>query len=348
MTDRAAWRPPRWLDVLTGWSWRLLVVGAVVVAAVVGLSRVRPVVLPLLLGLVVTSVLWPLVGMMRARGVPRAAAAGVGLLLVIAMIALLVGLLVEALIGPWDALVDEVEVGYDATVDELERRLGIDAGEFADRFRSGTGGLTDMLLGGVTGAVGVVVELVTTLVVTLLVVFFYLKDGPEMWTWFLGHQRRHRDEVDRVGRAMWAKVRDFVRGVAIVAAVDAVGIALGAWILGVPSVLAIFVLTFMLSFIPFFGAVFAGGVTVALAVADGGVVRGLWMLGVVVAVQQLESNVLEPVLVGRSVRLHPLVVALGVIAGGTLAGVVGMFLAVPLIAAITAGVSELRQVVPDD
>ncbi|MEZ5224253.1 MAG: AI-2E family transporter [Ilumatobacteraceae bacterium] len=203
------------------------------------------------------------------------------------------------------------------------------------------------MLGGVTGAVGVVVELITTTLVTLLVVFFYLKDGPEMWAWFLGHQRRHRDEVDRVGRAMWSKVGDFVRGAAIVAAADAVGIALGAWILGVPSVFAILVLTFMLSFIPYFGAVFAGGVTVALAIADGGVVQGAWMLLVVVGVQQLEGNVLEPLLVGRFVRLHPLVVALGVIAGGTLAGVVGMFLAVPLIAAITAGVSELRQVVPD-
>ena len=110
MTDRAAWRPPRWLDVLTGWSWRLLVVGALVLAAVVGLSKVRPVVLPLLLGLVVTSVLWPLVGMMRARGVPRAVAAGIGLLLVVAAVALLVGLLVEALIGPWEAIVDQVEV----------------------------------------------------------------------------------------------------------------------------------------------------------------------------------------------------------------------------------------------
>ncbi|MEZ5224254.1 MAG: AI-2E family transporter [Ilumatobacteraceae bacterium] len=139
MTDRAAWRPPRWLDVLTGWSWRLLVVGAVALAAVVGLSKVRPVVLPLLLGLVVTSVLWPLVGMMRARGVPRAVAAGIGLLLVVATVALLVGLLVEALIGPWEAIVDQVEVGYDETVDELERSLGVDAGELADRIRSGTG-----------------------------------------------------------------------------------------------------------------------------------------------------------------------------------------------------------------
>ncbi len=130
----------------------------------------------------------------------------------------------------------------------------------------------------------------------------------------------------------------------MVAALDAIGISLGAWVLGVPSPGAILALTFVLAFIPYFGAMAAGLLACVLAVAEGRIDLGLTMLAVIVVVQQVEGNVLQPVLVGNAVNLHPMVVALGVIAGGALAGILGMFVAIPLIAAATAAVDEVRRV----
>lgn len=342
MSSPPDWRPPRWLDVATGWSWRLLVVTgalAVVTVAVVSLSSV---VVPLVLGLILTSVLSPITVHLRRRGARPGLAASAGLGALVVFIAVFVWLLLAALVGPWDTIADQVGRGIDVLVSEFNQRFDGDITQVSDEIRGGAGQVAMTLLGGVVGVLGVAIGLVTTLFLTLLVVFFYLKDGPTMWAWFIGHQRRHHDVVDRVGRAMWEKVNAFVRGTAAVAAVDSVGIALGALVIGVPSVFAIGVLTFSLGFIPYFGAVFAGAVAVAIALADGGLSQGLLMLAVVLAVQQLESNLLQPVLVGRAVRLHPLVVALGVIAGGSIAGVLGMFLAVPVIAAVTAAVNEVR------
>ncbi len=337
------WSPPRWLEVSTGWAWRLLVIVAAIAVAGAALTAISSVVLPMLIGLILTSVLSPITTALRARGWKPGLAAFAGLLVLFVFLGLFVWLLLAALVGPWSTLSDQIGEGIDVLVREFNDRFDGDITQVSDDVRSGAGRLISLLLGGVLGVVSVAVGLVTTLFLTLTVVFFYLKDGPMMWSWFIGHTKQHRDVVDRAGRAMWDKLNAFVRGTAAVAFVDAVGIALGAWILGVPSVLAIGVLTFTLSFIPFFGAFFAGAVAIAIALADGGLERGLLMLAVVLIVQQLEANLLQPVLVGRAVRLHPLVVALGVIAGGSIGGVLGMFLAVPLIAAITAAVTEIRR-----
>jgi predicted PurR-regulated permease PerM len=341
------WRPPRWLEVSTGWSWRLLVIVAAVGVAGAVLTALSSVVLPLLIGLILTSVLAPISAKLLARGWRPGLAAFAGLFVLLVFVALFVWLLLAALVGPWSTISDQIGAGIDVLVREFNDRFDGDVTQVSDDIRSGASRIVQVLLGGVIGVVGLAVGLVTTLFLTLTVVFFYLKDGAMMWAWFLGHTPRERELVDRVGRAMWAKLNAFVRGTAAVALVDAIGIALGAWILGVPSVAAIGVLTFTLGFIPFFGAFFAGAIAIAIALADGGLNRGLLMLLVVVVVQQVESNLLQPVLVGRAVRLHPLVVALGVIAGGSIGGVVGMFLSIPLIAAITAAVTEVRRSSPE-
>jgi predicted PurR-regulated permease PerM len=129
----------------------------------------------------------------------------------------------------------------------------------------------------------------------------------------------------------------------MVAAVDGLGIGLGAVVLGVPSAAAIGLITFALAFIPFFGAFFAGFLACLIALADGGLSTALWMAAVVLLVQQVECNLLQPLLLGKSVSLHPLVVALGVIAGGVVAGILGMFLSIPVIAAGAAAVNVIRR-----
>jgi predicted PurR-regulated permease PerM len=209
--------------------------------------------------------------------------------------------------------------------------------------RQGVGQAIGLLLRGAIVILSFAFSVVSTLLLSMLVLFFYLKDGTEMWQAVASLAGERAELIDRIGRKMWHAVRAFLLGTATVAVVDAVGIGLGAWIIGVPSVLSIAVITYFLAFIPYFGAIFAGAIACLVALGDGGLGPAIAMLIVVLFVQQLESNLLQPVLVGRSTRLHPLVVALSVIAGGAIAGVVGMFLAVPAIAAVVAAIGELRE-----
>jgi predicted PurR-regulated permease PerM len=189
--------------------------------------------------------------------------------------------------------------------------------------------------------VSVVIDLVTTLLLSLFITFFLLKDGEMMWRGWstgsggVGAARHHRPALDALA--------GYVRGAAIVSLVDATFIAVGAWALGVPFPAAIFVLTFVMGFIPYVGAFAAGAFASVLAVAEGGMGRGLAMIAVVLVVQQLETNLLQPVIMGKATSLHPLVVALASVAGGAVAGLRGVFVAVPIAAAAVAAPAALNE-----
>ena len=164
-----------------------------------------------------------------------------------------------------------------------------------------------------------------------------------MWRWILGRMGESAALTDRVGRRAWTALTGFIVGQTIIALADATLIGLGALLLGVPNVGAIFMLTLFGVYIPFIGAFLSGLLAVMLALGDSGMRAGVIMLIVVLAVQVLEGNVLQPWIQGRAVRLHPLVVALSVTAGAALAGFLGVFLAVPVTAAGFVMLSELRQ-----
>lgn len=164
-----------------------------------------------------------------------------------------------------------------------------------------------------------------------------------MWAWCIERLAGGSLVVDATGRSSFGAVGGYVRGAALVAGADAVCISLGAWILGVPYPAAILVLTFVLGFVPYVGAFVAGAFASLLALSSGGMGRGLAMLAVVIVVQQVETNVLQPLIMGKTTRLHPLVVALASVAGGAIGGLLGVFVAVPLTAAVVAALSELRQ-----
>src|SRR5262249_38168219 len=163
----------------------------------------------------------------------------------------------------------------------------------------------------------------------VLVAFFFIKDGAAMWRWTVQLTAGSGPLVDRIGRRVWRTVSGYILGQTAIAAIDASLIALAALVLGVPHAGAVAMLTFLGAYVPYIGALLAGAFAVLLAVADGGVPRGVAMLVAVIAVQAFEGNVLQPWIQGRAVRLHPLVVALSVVAGGALAGFLGIFLAVP-------------------
>ena len=178
--------------------------------------------------------------------------------------------------------------------------------------------------------------------IALFALFFFLYDGPRIWAWLVRlFPRVARDRVDSSGTVAWGQLTAYTRATVLVAAVDAVGITAGALILRVPFALAIGVLVFLLSFIPIVGALLSGAVAVLIALVAQGPVTALIMLAVVIGVQQLESHVLQPFILGRSVRVHPLAVIAAIATGAILAGIVGTLVAVPVVAVVKAVAEHL-------
>ncbi len=338
--DLADREVPTWLLVVGGWSWRLVAAAALGAVVLAILGAISVVVAPVLLGLFLTAAVAPLFERLARTRVGRGGAAALCALAYLAGIGAFLWIAFRALISPWEGIARATSDGLDALGAKLDE-WGFDINTF-DVLRKAGGSFASLLFNGVLSIVSVAVVLGATIVVSLLVTYFYLKDGPRMWATISKIGGRQTPSFDRMGRAAWDRLQSFVRGTAKVALVDAVGIALGALVLGVPSVGAIFVLSFVLAFIPYFGAIIAGAVAVLLALADGGYSQAVAMVVVVLVVQQVESILLQPFLVGKAVRLHPLVVMLGVLAGGALGGVMGMFFAVPIIAAVDAAFATAR------
>ena len=337
------WTPPPWFAISTGVAWRFLVLVAAVGVFVAGAIALGVIVLPMIFALFFASVVAPLYKALRHRHWRPALASLCCLLIVASTFALFAYVALKSLVGPWDEIAAKLTAGADTLEQRFDALFESGASSTPTIIRNDVGGVVHLLVNGALSLVPVVMSIASTLLLSLLVLFFYLKDGDKMWDAIASLGGERTQLVDRMGRRMWAAVRSFIVGTACVAVVDAIGIGLGALLLGVPSVLAITMITFFLAFIPYFGAIFGGVIACLIAVAEGGLEKGIAMALVVLVVQQVESNVLEPFLVGRQTRLHPLVVALGVIAGGAIAGVLGMFLAIPMIAAAVAGIDEIRR-----
>jgi putative heme transporter len=200
-------------------------------------------------------------------------------------------------------------------------------------------------------AVGSIAEqagrFLTGLILFVLALFFYLKDGPLMAAW-LRRQFPHalRDDASAVGKLVWTTIGSYFRGQLLVALIDAAGITIGMLVLGVPLALPVGVLVFFGSLFPVVGAFVSGFVAVIIALATQGVVSALIVLGIVLGVQQLEGHVLAPLILGRATNLHPLAVVSALIAGGALFGILGAFLAVPVVASAWRAINYLRARVP--
>ncbi|PTL60486.1 AI-2E family transporter [Paraconexibacter algicola] len=336
--------PPR-LDVAAAWAWRLLVLAAAVVALGWVAFRLQVVTLPLVVALLVTSALWPLTAALRRRGWGAAGAATATFLLLLAGLALLLALVVVPAVTQAGDLEDSVRSGAANLPSELGG-LGITREDAQRAVDGAADALHDNAREIGSGAFRVALaaaSLVGAAIFALVLVFFFLKDGPRLWgslVRLLPPERRL--EIDQDGRAAFASLSGFIRAQALVATVDAIGIGLAVALVGAPLALPIAVLTFVLAFVPVVGAIVSGLVAVLVALGFGGLTDALIVLGAVVLVQQLEGNALFPLLVGRSVSLHPVVVLVALGCGGTLAGVGGAVVAVPVVAAV-AGVRTERR-----
>ena len=339
-TPPARTAPTLWTDGMGRAGTRsvqALAVLAVVAVAVFVLTQLTLVVIPVLIALVLAAAISPLVALMRRRGVPSLLATWVALLAVIALLTAVVWLVVRAVADQWDELSDQALDGFDelqAYVEDLPFNITT---EQIDSVRESALGLlqSDAVGSGAIAGVSQTADFVAGFFIMVVVLFFFLKDGPALWEFLLRPFEGARYERGkRVGDATVRTLGGYVRGTAIVAAVDAVGIGIGLAIIGVPLVIPLSVLVFLLAFIPLVGATLAGFLAALVALVAVGPFQALLVVVLVIAVNQLEGDLLQPVVMGRSLRLHPLVILFALTAGTVLAGITGAVLAVPIAASV--------------
>jgi predicted PurR-regulated permease PerM len=334
---------PPVLDFAAAYSKRLLfVAGAALVVGYV-LVRLSPVVLPVLLALLLAALAAPLVERLRALRVPGALAAGGVIVFGLVLVFGVIGFVGPAAAGQAGELQVGIQRGLRQVSALLEASpLGLSQADLQDRLdetieqiRRNLGGLVGRVLTGAT----LVLNFLTGTVLTLFVLFFFLKDGRRLAGWFVGLVRPDwQPDAWELARRCFAVLGVYARGVIVVAVIDATFIGLALLLVGVPLVLPLAVLTFFGAFFPIVGAVVAGAVAVLVALVAKGFGAAVIVLVAVIAVQQIEGNVLYPMLVGSALHLHPVAIILALTAGGVLAGIVGALFAVPVAAVLnTAG-----------
>ncbi|MFJ6779200.1 AI-2E family transporter [Streptomyces yangpuensis] len=329
-------------------SAEVLVVAVMAAATLWVLSRMWSVVWPLIIALFLTTLTWPLAAFLRRRGWRPAPAASAVTVLSLLTAAGTVALIAVPVASQSGELADGVTEGIQR-LREWAAGPPLNIGD--DQITGATDAAMDRLQNSVGSAVstvatgvGTVFSGLVTAVLALFLMFFFLKDGPRFLPWLTRQlPGRLATDVPAVAARSWETLGSFVRSQAFVGLLDAVFIGLGLWIVGVPLVLPLAVLTFVSAFVPIVGALFAGLVAVLIALVSNGPTDALIVLAIIVAVQQLEGNVFQPMIQSRSLGLHAAVVLLAVTLGGSLAGVVGSLLAVPLAALIAVVWNYLRE-----
>lgn len=336
--DRAEVEVPRAMQVATAWAWRLLVLGAAVYFLLKLLALFIVLVAPVLIAVLLVALVKPLTDTLAAARVPRGVAALLTVLLVIAVVAGLVTVVGTQVVSGFPELQRQAQAG----VDEVRRWLAgpplhVTTDQIAgyiDQIRTSLGGGRGQVVSGALAATATAGHVLAGVFIALFSTYFFLAQGRAIWLWLLRLlPRAAHQPLDVAAQRGWVTLTSFVRATIVVALTDAVGIALGAAILGVPLVVPLGVLVFLGAFVPVVGALISGSVAVLIALVAVGPVKALIMLAVVIGVQQLESHVLQPFLLGRAVSVHPLAVILGIASGALVAGIIGALFAVPLIAA---------------
>jgi putative heme transporter len=330
------------------WSLRLVLVaaGATLIWLLVG--ALWSIVLPVVLAVILATVLWPPTGWLRRHRFPPALAAATVLLAGMVVLAGLVTLITTSVSGSIPQIATSATSGIQAIQEWLSGPpLNLARSQLDAALQSATAQLqqsVSTITTSVLTGVGSVASGVITALLTLVLAFLFVKDGPRFLPWLVavagdgagGH-------MAEVLRRVWRTVGEFIRVQALVALVDGVLIGLGLVILGVPLAIPLAVLTFLGGFIPIVGALVAGALSVLVALVSNGFTTALVVLVIIIVVQQLEGNVLQPLLQGRSLRLHAAVVLLAVTAGSTLYGIAGAFLSVPVVAAAAVVVRYLGE-----
>lgn len=322
---------------------QIIVVVAVAGGIIFAIQQLTLVTIPLVIALILACAFAPVMRWMRTRGVPSVLATVLTLLAIVLILSGIGWLIVWAVQNQWDELYAQAQDGIANVIAWVQTLPFFDsaAAQLDDFMSTVTDFLTSSQFGsGALAGVGAVANFVTGLVLMVTILFFFLKDGPQMWEFllrpFLGENYRR---AERIGDKTVTVLGSYVRGTATVAFVDAVGILIGLLILQVPLAIPLAVLVFLLAFIPIVGATVAGILAALVALVANGPINALFVVGVVVLVNQLEGNFLQPVLMGRSMKLHAFVILVALTVGTVLGGIVGAVLAVPITAAVWGAIT---------
>lgn len=328
------------------WSWRLLVIGGAIAALLWLIRRLEVIVVPLALAVILTAMLVPAVDWLDRRGLPRGGAVALVLLSGFAVFGGIMTFVVSQFISGLPGLTEQVARSIDnATNWLIEGPLHVSREQIDRAGDTAVKALRDnqeKLTHGALSTAATVTEIVTGAVLTLFTLIFLLYGGRNIYAYLTRIVPAHtRDRVRAAGRAGFGSLIGYVRATFLVALVDAVGIGAGLAIMGVPLALPLASLVFLGAFIPLVGAALSGFIAVVVALLAKGFVYALITLGLIIAVQQLEAHVLQPLVMGRAVSIHPLAIVLAISTGAVLAGIIGALLAVPVLAFLNSAIRVL-------
>lgn len=352
VTTEADEAVPIGLRVTAGYAWRLLLIAAVIAGFIWIVIQLKLLVIPLMVGILITALLWPGFEWMLRKKFPRWAAVAIAIVGTLGIVAALITLVVWQI----QQQLKEVQDRSGQALSELQQFLKDpplsltqkEINGYLEQARGIINDQADLLLNGALSVGTTAAHVVTGAVLALFILICLLADGGGIWKWTLRlFPRAARPAADGAARNGWATIVNYARTQLLVAAIDAVGIGLGAALLGVPLAIPVAVLVFLGSFVPIVGAVVTGAVAVLLALVYNGPWIALAMLGVVLLVQQLEGHILQPILMGSAVKVHPLAVVLVVAGGSMIGGIPGALFAVPLaafinVAAVTVSTGSWR------
>ncbi|MET8568495.1 AI-2E family transporter [Streptomyces sp. NPDC004783] len=328
-------------------GWRLLVLAGTVWVLMKVISAVQLVVLAFVAALLITALLQPTVALLRRHGVPRGPATALTAILGFVVMGLMGWFVTWQVMENIDNLSDQVQDG----IDELRNWLlnspfhvtDKQINEIAKNLREAVGANTDQITSAGLEGVTVVVEALTGILLAAFSTLFLLYDGKRIWQWTLKLvPAAARPGVAGAGPRAWRTLTAYVRGTVVVALIDAIFIGLGIYFLDVPMAVPLAVFIFLFAFVPLVGAVVSGVLAVVVALVTQGMFAAVMTLVVVLVVQQIEGHILQPFILGRAVRVHPLAVVLAVATGGMVAGIGGAVVAVPLVAVTNTVVGYLR------
>ncbi|MGW4896206.1 AI-2E family transporter, partial [Kitasatospora sp. NPDC004240] len=339
---------PWGLRVAAESTWRLLLLGAGLYVVFVVVDMLRLMAFAVLASLLISALLEPTVSWLRRRGVPRSVAAAGTFLSGLAGIGLVGWFVVWQVTANLSSVTGRVQAGVDRLRDWLitgplhltQQQIT----DFAKQISSAIGANSDQITSAGLTTAQIAVEVLTAVALAFFTTFFFLYDGERIWNWALrGLPRQSRYAMAGAGPKAWATLTAYVRGTVFVAFIDALFIGVGIQLLGVPMALPLAVIIFLGAFVPLVGALVTGTIAVLIAIVTEGATTALLVLVLLVLVQQIEGHVLQPLILGRAVRVHPLGVVLGVAAGSIIGGIGGAIVAVPLIAVTNTVVTHLRR-----
>jgi predicted PurR-regulated permease PerM len=327
---------PAGLRIAASWSWRLIVVLVALYVLLYAAAYVAVVVVPVIVALLLAALLQPGAAGLVRRGWPRPLAALTMLVVGLAVVAGIITLVVERFSAGFNDLAGQVSEGIGQVQTFVVRTFPITRRQLESAVTQVQHTLVDNqdnLASGALTTAATVGEVITGILLALFTLFFFLKDGRSIWLWLVGlFPGPSRAYMDEAARRAWRTLISYVRATVAVALVDAIGIGIGLAILQVPLVIPLAALVFLGAFIPIIGSFLAGTVAVLVALVSQGPITALIALAIVVLVMQLEGHVMQPLLLGRAVHVHPLAVVLSIAAGLLIGGIFGALIAVPTVA----------------